>query len=924
MIAALMLSCIYSRRVGGLPGIGPNGARDPIDAIKLQALTWGTPGGNAAGSVPIGNGSLGANVWVEESGDLLLLLSHTDSFSEAERLLKLGRVRISFDPPIDVNSGFVQRLRVDNGSIEVSAGGVDLVIFAAIDSPQILVDSKSSTPRRVMATTEIWRTAVHRLEGEELKSAWLMRDAPPSIEVTESADVVVDDPGCVTWYHRNEWSFVPITLKHQGLEAVAHSVKDPLIGRTFGGRMRGEGFSKVGPTAIAQDAPALHSRIAITADCSQAESAAAWLARLDRDEAKAMAFDEALNHTTAWWNAHWRASHVMMSIPPARPLENFHPMRVGFDSAGGNTFDGEIEEVRVIPGAKQEQAVIAQNRLRESGSQGTVIATCNGSTWKPSHELTSSGEFIIEAAITPRRDGQTARIFDKATAGGSDGVVLDLQHGRLRAIVGARILQTDATVPVNTRSRVVLVHRPMQWGYTRIYLDGELVGEMPSESGDAPTLTQAYTLQRFVTLAASAGEFPIKFNGSIFTIAPEPINGRPFNEDWRAWGGDFWWQNTRLIYHGMLARGDGDAMKHLFEFYWRALPICRERARLYHGAEGAYFPETITTFGCYGNGDYGWDRTDRPSNQVDCQYFQWAWNQGPELVAMMLDHWDSTRDRSYLELRTIPMAAEVLSYFDSRFARDSSGKLIISPTQAVETYWHGVVNDMPTVAGIAEISRRLCELPPGIGTPQDRELWQRMSDACPALPTMVDGASGATCYAPAQQFDPRRSNCENPNLYAIWPFNHAGVNRGNLEIGRASFEARIEHFDCGWPQDGQQAARLGLAQDAARNVAAKLANRNPACRFPAFWGPNFDWVPDQCQGGNLMTTVQEMLLQSVGEKIIICPALPHDWEGSFRLRAAGNTTVTAWIRGGKIASYQVEPYSRRSDVVLGEGWQLAE
>ena len=38
------------------------------------------------------------NVWAEADGDLLLLLSKTDAWSDNGRLLKLGRVRISMDP----------------------------------------------------------------------------------------------------------------------------------------------------------------------------------------------------------------------------------------------------------------------------------------------------------------------------------------------------------------------------------------------------------------------------------------------------------------------------------------------------------------------------------------------------------------------------------------------------------------------------------------------------------------------------------------------------------------------------------------------------------------------------------------------------------------------------------------------------------
>ncbi len=57
------------------------------------------------------------------------------------------------------------------------------------------------------------------------------------------------------------------------------------------------------------------------------------------------------------------------------------------------------------------------------------------------------------------------------------------------------------------------------------------------------------------------------------------------------------------------------------------------------------------------------------------------------------------------------MAESVLKYFDTRFQKDAGGRIVLDPTQAVETYWHGVINDMPSTAGLNDITARLCALP---------------------------------------------------------------------------------------------------------------------------------------------------------------------------------------------------------------------
>ena len=93
---------------------------------------------------------------------------------------------------------------------------------------------------------------------------------------------------------------------------------------------------------------------------------------------------------------------------------------------------------------------------------------------------------------------------------------------------------------------------------------------------------------------------------------------------------------------------------------------------------------------------------------------------------------------------------------------------------------------------------------------------------------------------------------------------------------------------------------LGLTDEAARILTIKCANSHPAYRWPATWGPNFDWLPDQNHGGNLLETTQLMLLQPVGGKILLLPAWPKTWDVNFKLRAPRNTVVECIYRGGRI------------------------
>jgi hypothetical protein len=353
----------------------------------------------------------------------------------------------------------------------------------------------------------------------------------------------------------------------------------------------------------------------------------------------------------------------------------------------------------------------------------------------------------------------------------------------------------------------------------------------------------------------------------------------------------------------MLASGDYDMFAPLFALYRAALPLCEARTSLYYDASGAYFPETMTIFGTYANDDYGWDRSGHAVNEVLCPWWQWAWNQGPELVALGLDLYGRTQQREFLERDLLPIARAVLAYFDTRFERDAQGLLVISPTQALETHWYGVVNDLPCVAGLHEICSRLNDLPAGILSAGDSALIERVQSALPVIPTSL-AEDGRRVLSPAERFDPSRQNCETPELYALYPFRNARRGSELFDAARIAYEQRHDRFTNGWPQDGQQAALLGLVEEARANLIAKSRNNSPNFRFPTMWGPNFDWLPDQCHGSNVILTLQLMLLQEDQSGVQILPCFPADWSVRFLLHRNDGRPL-------KVSSSQARPVDAR-------------
>lgn len=418
-----------------------------------------------------------------------------------------------------------------------------------------------------------------------------------------------------------------------------------------------------------------------------------------------------------------------------------------------------------------------------------------------------------------------------------------------------------------------------------------------------------------MSACAGRGNYPIKFNGSIFTVDPcYTDKNRAYNPDYRLWGPDYWWQNTRLVYHPMLKSGDYDMMRVLFRHYFGNLPMMKRNAEVLWGAKGAVSPETATIFGTFVNHDYGWNPDKK--EVIDNPYVRYYWSSGLEIAALMYDYYHYTEDVAFANDTLIPMSREILKFYSSFFPRDEKGKIKITPTHSLEMYWENVVNDLPNVAGLHYVVNNLLNLPAGCGTKEDRLFWKELQQALPDVPLRQQ--DGKTIFVAAEQFNPNKTtNVENPELYTIFPFALCNVSTANKQVGIDTYNKRVIRNKTGWAQDGQQAARLGLVEEALDNLLAKVQNRHPNHRFPAYWGPNFDWTPDQDNGGSLLMTLQEMILQSYGNSVYVLPAFPKDWDVSFKLYTFGENPVSGvYLQGKWLQKPRLEKKSKQKVCVL--------
>lgn len=929
-----LFSIAWRIAVFGAQVVAAAGAAQAGDPARLDAynVVWNAPSKDSTGSMPLGNGDLGVNAWVEPSGDLVMLLSKTDAWSENCRLLKLGRVRIKLSPlRWAPGAPFEQQLRLHEGEMTVrfgeGPGATRLRVWVDAHRPVVRVEADCGEPSELEATLEVWRTQEREIQGNEVHGVYGLEGGPEPI-LCYPDTVLEGQANRIAWYHRNEQSIWAANLRHQGLEALLEKLEDPLMHRTFGAFVEGDGLRNDGDTTLKSEGPQKRFAIGIHLHTAQSPTADAWLAALEKQVAatQQVPLEAARAAHRNWWQEFWNRSWIHASggfTCPGLPDRLVHPMLAGRDQAGGHGFVGDIGRVSVLDRAATAEEITAwaagaRDPLQdEEALLGSWTALEPGTKLAAADQLCPNRSWTIEAWLRPEAlPGGGARIVDAVTPGGADGLLLDTHPGNsLRLIAGRRTLNASNALPPGKWAHVAAVANEANGALT-LYVNGQPAEQPPGDAeqslDDGETVSRGYTLQRWINACAGRGVHPIKFNGTLFTV---DMGG--FDPDYRRWGGPYWWQNTRLPYWPMLACGDFEMLLPLFRMYEATLPLAEFRTQVWFGHGGAFFPETMYFWGMFTNSNYGWNRDNLPVGELTNRYIRREYTASPELMAMMLDYYDYTRDESFLEDRLLPLSDTLLKFWDEHYQRDENGRLVMYPAQALETL-QDAKNPTPDVAGLDWVLGKLLGLSEQVTGAERRASWGRLRKSLPPLP--MAGEEGHQWVLGAEQDFGGRGNSENPELYAVFPFRLYGVGKPGLEIGRRTFEKRAVRGNTGWRQDDTQAAFLGLADEAAKLVIGRAKEKHAGSRFPAFWGPNFDWIPDQDHGGNLMKALQTMLLQAEGDAIWLLPAWPVDWNVTFKLHAPRQTTVEGIYRDGKLEQLKVTPESRRKDVrVMLEG-----
>ena len=432
-----------------------------------------------------------------------------------------------------------------------------------------------------------------------------------------------------------------------------------------------------------------------------------------------------------------------------------------------------------------------------------------------------------------------------------------------------------------------------------------------------------FQLFRYQLGCNSNSMWPTKFNGGLFTVDPlyTDSGNKGLTPDYRNWGGGLHTaQNQRLVYFPMIKNGDWDLLQSQFNFYLRILKNAELRSKVYWNHGGACFTEQMENYGLPNYAEYGVNRPGNYDKGVEFNaWLEYEWDTVLEFCLMMLEEGQYTgRDIS----DKIPFIESCIQFFyehyfyesQKRTARpfDNTGKLTFYPGSGAETF-KIATNSTATLAALQTIINRLLALPSGYIPADKRHHYDSLLKRTPTI--SFTSFNGHSTIAPAKTWE-RINNVESPQLYPVFPWGIYGVGKPHLDIAinTWNYDTNVIKFrsHVGWKQDNIWAARLGLTSEAWRLNQLKF--EDAPRRFPTFWGPGFDWVPDHNWGGSAMIGVQEMLMQTDDKKILLFPAWPKDKDVHFKLHAPYNTTVEAEWKNGKLEMLKVFPEERRKDV----------
>ena len=327
------------RLLAGLAlAVGTLACAAELPTLDAYNVVWDSPSKDVNGTMPLGNGDISANVWVQD-GDLLFLIGKTDAWEENSINCKLARVRVKMSPnPFAAGNPFRQELRLQQGDMLIKGGTpgseVTLRLWVDANQPVIRVETRSDQPVSQQVLLETWRNEQSVLTNTQTSDMFKNLTGPDPYPTILFPDTIVQgQKNRLLWYHHNikpENDPYAINLKLQGMEDYQKVIPHPLMGRTFGASIQGPGFTAAdAKTLNATAARKSHVFSVYPLTTLHPVTPAQWTTKLDERIAKvdAKPLAEDYNSHLAWWKAFWNRSeiHLAETTPANIPADGLSP-----------------------------------------------------------------------------------------------------------------------------------------------------------------------------------------------------------------------------------------------------------------------------------------------------------------------------------------------------------------------------------------------------------------------------------------------------------------------------------------------------------------------------------------------------------------------------------------------------------------------
>lgn len=446
-------------------------------------------------------------------------------------------------------------------------------------------------------------------------------------------------------------------------------------------------------------------------------------------------------------------------------------------------------------------------------------------------------------------------------------------------------------------------------------------------------LENIYYLRRYLMGSSSRGNYPVVFNGGLWT----------WNHDVRNWVTPHHW-NTQQQYWGLCSQNDVDLLLPYISTYFRLMPEAGKHARLRGAEEAILWSEPHDFFGDM----TFWDRGDMINNFTPAS----------QIAGFFWEYYQYTLDEEFLAENAYPFMKKAAEFYVQTLQwDDAKNEYFLYPSQPYESPQSNQLMNPITDRNMIISNMSACIEAANILDIDPEKIleWQHIIDHIWPIPfEEVEGIGEIMqlAYHPDGSIYPSKdvygdwTNHFSANTSLVFPANIIGLDqKGSREFVAASNVVK-NHSPAknAISPDPIVAARLGLgdvALERIKNGVRRLQHFPQGLFYNIDHWYNLSIYMDSVQQPDITTqrdyiyderakypkghpakpfiqcglepmsifsaAMNEMLLQSNEGKIRVFAAVPKGWAPAFTLRARGAFMVSSQMNSeGAVSGVSIE------------------